>query len=156
VHLVWVRNAPVVLRHNEWTRDKCGTLVSNKVWHLGRLITVRLRIVVATTLNKQLSSFRLCISSNTPSCSEESHEWNTLANLKATRFLFCKPGLRNAWTNWHNSMQDYNLQELINQANRPSSKLHLRSTTSIARTQKLRESSPTKRLVSFSARIGDA
>jgi hypothetical protein len=54
------------------------------------------------TLHKQLSSFRLRILSNTPSCSEESHEWNIPANPKGTRFLFCKPGLRNAWTNWHN------------------------------------------------------
>jgi hypothetical protein len=30
------------------------TLVSKKVWHLGRLITARLRLVVATTLHKQL------------------------------------------------------------------------------------------------------
>jgi hypothetical protein len=41
----------------------------------------KLRLVVATRLQKQLSSFRLCILSNTPSCSEESHEWNTIANL---------------------------------------------------------------------------
>jgi hypothetical protein len=39
-----------------------------------------LRLVVATTLHKQLSLFRLFILSNTPSCSEESHEWNTFAN----------------------------------------------------------------------------
>jgi hypothetical protein len=32
--------------------------------------------------------------SNTPSCSEESDEWNTLANPKGTHFLFCKSGLR--------------------------------------------------------------
>jgi hypothetical protein len=31
-------------------------------------------------LHTQLSSFRLRISSNTPSCSEESQEWNPFAN----------------------------------------------------------------------------
>jgi hypothetical protein len=116
----------------------------------------RLRLVVAMTLHKQLSSFWLRISSNTPSCSEESHEWNTSANSKGTRFLFCKPGLRNAWTNRHNSRQDCNLEELINQTDGPLNKLHPMSTTLIARTQKSCESSPTKRLVSISARIGDA
>jgi hypothetical protein len=81
---------------------------------------------------------------------------HTLANLKGMRFLFCKSGLRNAWTNQHNSRQDCNLEELINQTNIPLNKLHPMSTTSIAQTQKSSESSPTKRLVSFSARIGDA
>jgi hypothetical protein len=156
VHLVRARDAPVILSRNEWTRDERSTLLSKKVWHLGWLITVRLRLVVAMTLYKQLSSFQLRISSNTPSCSEENHELNTLANPKGTRFLFCKSGLRNTWTNRHNSSQDCNLEELINQTNRPSNKLHPTSTTSIARTQKSRESSSTKRLVSFLARIGDA
>jgi hypothetical protein len=156
VHLVRARDAPVVLSRNEWTRDERGTLVSKKVWHLGRLISVRLRLVVVMALHNQLSSFRLRISSNMPSCSEENHEWNTLANPKGTHFLFCKPSLRNTWTNWHNSRQDYNLEELINQTNRPLNKLHPMSTTSIARTQKSSESSPTKRLVSSSVRIGDA
>jgi hypothetical protein len=31
-------------------------------------------------LHTQLSSFWLRISSNTPSCSEESHQWNTFVN----------------------------------------------------------------------------
>jgi hypothetical protein len=124
-------------------------LVSKKVWYHGRLITARSRLVVATTLHKQLSSFRLRISSNTPSCSEESREWNTLANPKGTRFLFCKPGLRNVWMNRHNLRQDCNLEELINQANRPLNKLHPRSTASIAQTQKSSESSPTSRLIFF-------
>jgi hypothetical protein len=104
----------------------------------------RLELVVATKLHKQLSSFWLCISSNTPSCSEESHEWNILAKLKVIRFLFCNTGLGNAWTNWHNLGQHSNLEELLNQANRPLNKLHPRSVASIARTQKSRESSPTK------------
>jgi hypothetical protein len=46
----------------------------------------RLELVVATKLHKQLSSFRLHISSNMPSCSEESHEWNILAKSKGMRF----------------------------------------------------------------------
>jgi hypothetical protein len=92
-------------------------LVSQKVSHIGRLIMPRSRLVVATRLHKHLSSFWLRISSNTSSCLEESHEWNTHANPKGTRFLFCKPGLRNAWMNRHNSRQNYNLEELINQAN---------------------------------------
>jgi hypothetical protein len=41
----------------------------------------RLRLVAAMTLHTQLSSSWLCISSNTPSCSEESHEWNHFASL---------------------------------------------------------------------------
>jgi hypothetical protein len=40
-----------------------------------------------------------------------------LANPKGTHSLFCKPSLRNAWTNQHNSRQDCNLEELINQTN---------------------------------------
>jgi hypothetical protein len=48
------------------------TLVYKKVWHHGRLITVRIGLVVAMTLHTQHSSFRLCISSNMSSCSEES------------------------------------------------------------------------------------
>jgi hypothetical protein len=94
----------------------------------------RLELVVATKLHKQLSSFRLCISSNTPSCSEESHEWNILAKPKGMHFLFCNTGLRNAYTNQHNLGQHCNLEELINQANRPLNKLHPRSTTSNAQT----------------------
>jgi hypothetical protein len=56
------------------------TLVSNKIWHCGRLITARLRVVVATRLHTQLFSFWLRISKNTPSCSEEGHEWDAFAN----------------------------------------------------------------------------
>jgi hypothetical protein len=66
------------------------------------------------TLHKQLSSSRLHISSNTPSYSEESHEWNIFVNPKGTRFLFYKPGFRRARTNQHNSRQHCNLDELIN------------------------------------------
>jgi hypothetical protein len=83
------------------------------------------------------------MSSNMPSCSEESHEWNTLANRKGMHFLFRNIGLRNTWMNQHNPRQDYNLEELINQTNQPLNKLHPRSTASIARTQKSRESLPT-------------
>jgi hypothetical protein len=140
VHLVRVIDT---LSHNDGLETNVVILVSNTVWHHGRLITARSRLVVATRLHKQLSSFRLRISSNMPSCSEENHEWNTLPNLKGMRFLFCIIGLRNVWTNRHNSRQDCNLEELINQANRTSNKLHPRSTTSIALTQKSRESSPT-------------
>jgi hypothetical protein len=55
------------------------------------------------------------MSSNTPSYSKESHECNTLANPKGMRFLFYNIGLRNAWTDWHNSRQDCKFEELINQ-----------------------------------------
>jgi hypothetical protein len=64
------------------------TLVSKMVWHFGKLITARLRLVVAKTLHKQLSSFRLHILSNTPSCLEESHKWNLLLIQKACAFYF--------------------------------------------------------------------
>jgi hypothetical protein len=103
----------------------------------------RLELVVATKLHKQLSSFQLRILSNTPSYSDESHEWNILAKPKGMRFLFCNTGLRNALANRHNSRQDCNLEELINQANSPLNQLHPRSTTLIAWTQKSRESLPT-------------
>jgi hypothetical protein len=39
-----------------------------------------LRLVVATRLHPQLSSFWLRISSNTTSCLEEGHKWNPFAN----------------------------------------------------------------------------
>jgi hypothetical protein len=123
------------------------TLASKKVWHLGRLIMARSRLVVAMRLHKQLSSFWLRILSNTPSCSEESHERNTFANLKDTHFLFCNTGLRNAWMNRHNSRQDCKLEELTNQTNRPSNKVYPRSAASIVWTQKSRESSSIWRLV---------
>jgi hypothetical protein len=99
----------------------------------------RLELIVAMRLHTQLSSFRLHMSSNTPSCSVESHECNTFANSKGTRFLFCSTGLRNVWTNRHNSRQDCNLEELINLANRSLNKLHPRSTTLTERTQKSSE-----------------
>jgi hypothetical protein len=102
----------------------------------------RLELVAVTKLHKQFSSFWLRISSNTPSYSEESHEWNILAKPKGMRFLFCNVGLRNAWMNQHNSRQHWNLEELINHANRPLNKLHPRSMTSNAWTQKSRENSP--------------
>jgi hypothetical protein len=41
----------------------------------------RLRLVVATRLHPQLFSFRLRLSSNTPSCSEEGRKWDPFANL---------------------------------------------------------------------------
>jgi hypothetical protein len=104
---------------------------------------VKLRLVVATRTHAQLSSFWLRMSSNTPSGSEESHEWNTLSNLKSMRFLFRNIGLRNAWMNRHNLRQDCNLEELINEINQPLNKLHPRSTTSIVWTQKSRKSLPT-------------
>jgi hypothetical protein len=119
------------------------TLVSNTVLRRGGLIMARLELVVATKLHKQLSSFQLRILSNTPSYSEESHEWNILAKPKGMCFLFCNTGLRNALANRHNSRQDCNLEELINQANSPLNQLHPRSTTLIAWTQKSRESLPT-------------
>jgi hypothetical protein len=42
---------------------------------------VRLRVVVATILHKQFSSFQLCILSNMSSYLEESLQWNTFSNL---------------------------------------------------------------------------
>jgi hypothetical protein len=54
---IYDNDAPLILSRNEWTRDERDTLVSKKVWHLGRLIMPRLRLVVAMTLHKQLSSF---------------------------------------------------------------------------------------------------
>jgi hypothetical protein len=95
-------------------------LVSIEILHRGRLMMVRLRLVVAMRLHMQLSSSRLRMSSNTPSCSEESREWNQFANpIRHAPSIF-NSGLRNVWANRHNSRQDCNLEEHINQANRPS------------------------------------
>jgi hypothetical protein len=146
---------PIILCHNKWSRGGHGNTCIAEALTSWQAYYGLVKLVVATRLHKQLSSFRLCISSNMPSYSEESHEWNTLANPKGMHFLFCKPGLRNACTNGHNSRQDCNLEELINQIKGPLNKLHPMSMASIARTQKSRETSPTKSLVSFSARIGD-
>jgi hypothetical protein len=54
------------------------------------------------------------------------------ANPKDMGFVFCNIGLRSAWTNWHNPNQDWNLEDLISQTNRPLNKLHPWSTASIA------------------------
>jgi hypothetical protein len=63
-------------------------LVFKKLWHLGRLIMAKLRLVVAMRLHKQLSSFQLRISSNTPSCSEEIMNGTLLLIRKARAFYF--------------------------------------------------------------------
>jgi hypothetical protein len=55
-------------------------LVSIEIWHRGRLMMVRLRLVVATRLHIQLPSSRLRMSGNTPSYSDEGHKWNPFAN----------------------------------------------------------------------------
>jgi hypothetical protein len=55
-------------------------IVSNKVRPHGRLIATRLGLVVAMRLHTQLSLPWLHISSNTPSCSEEGHEWDPITN----------------------------------------------------------------------------
>jgi hypothetical protein len=80
----------------------------------------RLKLVVATRLHPQPSSFWLRISSNMPSCSEEDHVWNPFANPIRHALSICIFGLRNARVNRHNSRKDCNLEELINQVNRPS------------------------------------
>jgi hypothetical protein len=89
------------------------TLVSNKVSHRGRLITVRLGLVVATRLHTQLSSFRLPISSNTPSCSEKCHKWDPFANLIENTLSILQFWLEKRLANRHNSRQDINSEDLI-------------------------------------------
>jgi hypothetical protein len=79
VCLIRVRDTSIILSRNEWTSDEHGN-AGVKVRHHSRLIMIRWGLVIATRLHKQLSSFQLHISSNTSSCSEESHEWNTFAN----------------------------------------------------------------------------
>jgi hypothetical protein len=109
-------------------------LVSNTVWHCGRLIMARLRLVIATRLHRQFPSFWLCISSNTSSCSDESQEWNTLANPISHALSILQ--------HWLEKRLDKPSQfkaRFINQANRPLDKLHPRSMTSTAWTQKSRE-----------------
>jgi hypothetical protein len=44
------------------------------------LMMVRSRLVVATRLHTQLSSFQLRIPNNMPSCLEEGHKQNPFAN----------------------------------------------------------------------------
>jgi hypothetical protein len=72
VRLVRVWDTPIVLSHNERTSDEHGNIDVQEGLTSRRLITVRLRLLVATRLHKQLFPFQLCISSNVPSCSEES------------------------------------------------------------------------------------
>jgi hypothetical protein len=69
--LVRIGDTPVALSRKERSRDEHGNIVFDKVWQRGRHVMVRLRLVIVTRLHTQLSYFRLCISSNTPSYSEE-------------------------------------------------------------------------------------
>jgi hypothetical protein len=142
VHLVRVRDATVVLR-----TDGLGTnmvrLVSNKVWPRGRLMMARLRPVVAMRLHAQLSSFQLCNSSNTPSCSEEGHDWDPFANPIRHALSILQLWLEKHL--WELAQFKERLQfRRAHQPDKPTfNKLHPRSTTSIARTQRPSKSLPT-------------
>jgi hypothetical protein len=80
VYLIRVRDTSVVLSHNKRLGTNMVIIMPSKVWAHGRLMMVWLRLVVATRLHTQFSSSRICISSNKPSCSEESYEWDLIAN----------------------------------------------------------------------------
>jgi hypothetical protein len=100
----------------------------------------RLRLVVATTLLTQLSSFRLRISINTSSCSEEGHEWDPFATLIRHTFSILQ-----FWLEKHlGEPAQFKAKLQFRRAHQPGkpvvNKLHPRSTTSVARTQKSRES----------------
>jgi hypothetical protein len=104
---------------------------------------VRLRLVVVTRFHTQLSSFQLRISSNTPSCSEEGHEWVDFANpIRHTLSIL------QFWLEKHlGESTQFKAKLQFRRAHQPDkptfNKLHLRSMTSNAWTQKLRESLPT-------------
>jgi hypothetical protein len=118
-------------------------LVSNKVSHRGRLMMVRLRLVVATRLHTQLSSSQLRITSNTPSCSEEGYKWNTFANSIRHTLSILQFWLKKRL----GKLAQFKVRLQFIRAHQPGkptfNKLHTRSMASIARTQKSRESLPT-------------
>jgi hypothetical protein len=104
---------------------------------------VRLRLVVATRLHTQLFSFWLRISSNKPSCSEEGHKWNPFANLIRRTLSILQIWLEK----YLGEPAQFKARLQFKRAHQPGkltfNKLHPRSTASIARAQKSRESLPT-------------
>jgi hypothetical protein len=124
-------------------------VVSNKVWPRGRLIMAKLWLVLATRLHTQLSSSWLRISSNMSSCSEEGHEWDPFAN--PIRHVI---SILQFWLEKHlGELAQFKARLQFRRAHRPGkptiNKLHARSTPSIARTQRSRESLSTYRSVLF-------
>jgi hypothetical protein len=108
------------------------------------LFTARLILVVATRLHTQLSSFRLCILSNTSPCSEETHEWNTFANPIRHTLSILQKWLEKRLA----EPAQFKTRLQFRRAHQPVklafNKLHPKSrTTSNAWTQKSRESIPT-------------
>jgi hypothetical protein len=128
-------------------KDGLGTimviLVSVEIWRRGRLMMARLRLVVATRLHPQLSSFRLRISSNTPSCLEEGHEWDPFANLIRRALSILQFWLEKRL----GEPAQFSARLQFRKAHQPAkptfNKLHPRSTASIVWTQRPSESLPT-------------
>jgi hypothetical protein len=100
-------------------------------------------------LHPQFSSFQLRISSNTPSCSEEGHKFNAFANSIRHTLSILQFWLEKCL----GEPAQFKTRLQFRRAHQPGkltfNKLHPRSTTSIARTQKSKESLSTKRSVLF-------
>jgi hypothetical protein len=77
-------------------------------------LRVRMRLVVATKLQVQHSSFWLRTSSNTPSVMMNDTQGSLLILMRECAFHLITFVLRSAWMNRHNSRQGCNLDELIN------------------------------------------
>jgi hypothetical protein len=100
----------------------------------------RLRLVVTTKLHTQLSSFRLHISSNTPSRSKEGHEWNPFANPIRHMLSILQFWLEKLL----GKLAQFKARLQFRRAHQPSkptfNNLHPRSMASISRTQRPSES----------------
>jgi hypothetical protein len=103
----------------------------------------RIGLAVAMRLHPQLSSFRLRISSNAPSCSEESHEWNHFANLIRRALSILQSRLEKRQGEHTQFKARFQFRRAHQSGKLTLNKLHPRSTASNARTQRPSKSLPT-------------
>jgi hypothetical protein len=100
----------------------------------------RLRLVIAMRLHPQLSSFWLRISSNTPSYSEEGHEWNPFANPIRHALSILQLWLEKHLGELAQFKARLQFRRVHQSGKLTFNKHHPRSTASIAWTQRSRES----------------
>jgi hypothetical protein len=115
-----------------------------------------LRLVVATRLHPQLSSFQIRILSNMPSYSEEGHEWNPFANPIRHTLSILQFWLEKCLGEPTQFKARLQFRRAYQPGKPTFNKLHPRSTASIAQTQKSRESYQPRDRFSFSIRNGNA
>jgi hypothetical protein len=101
---------------------------------------VMLRLVLAMRLHTQLSSSWLCMLSNMPSCSEEGHEWNPFANLIRHTLSILQFWLEKRLGEPAQFKAKLQFRRVHQPGKLTFNKLHPRSTTLIAWTQRSRES----------------